>query len=632
MNRDQLTTLLKKEAENKCVEAINATEKDIAIKQSWQLLNAALDHYFNEPNKTMPVIEALLKKGAVASARSPGGLKQSALSRVKKSGDEDLLKLFQSYDTSKIGFKFIAILFKTIKSNRGQPDNDVRHKKLKRTYWHGQIFDLDRIKPVVQWSQKPYTEMPKEEIQLSVFNQTDELDVWSQVYIDAMVHAGEPKVINEDPGDYEQVEYVNKAYFSPLIGLLENLYLRANQSDQLAESLLADLVLYTQSLAAPDWEFDGDNPEFEQTANLVVAKCAFLCSKVADQTEGTSYLKIAQRRIALAAEYLHYELPYTTYVSTLSTYEKIAKENNDLAPFYRVIYRETSYSIYSYEDPDYHQDETIISSITATQDYQSWLSQNSAASLMNTAALPNLTTLKNYQMEANAVERKLKAEYFDTLNPGASEKEKTDFIKKHSYGTFSTEGQASEQDIADLERITGCSMPEELVDFYLNVGGMSGNMPALSFTIPDIKKLIQWLDPENPKWRRLNSIGIIDMICASWGNDRPEFTEEGGMPQNEIDYLNTRYKSFGYVQNNEDSEDYTYLYFDAEGNFGAVYYHQDQSSAWDDFLVPMLDKSLASRQLSQLLFGLVSEAQVPHGVIGFNVNLYNWAKQISQKQ
>jgi hypothetical protein len=144
----------------------------------------------------------------------------------------------------------------------------------------------------------------------------------------------------------------------------------------------------------------------------------------------------------------------------------------------------------------------------------------------------------------------------------------------------------------------GLPIPAELRQFYINVG--SARSDDLESNCIDIESAQQLLDAlaQTQRWRRLNSTGLIDYIKYSWGNDRHEF--DGYMSAESVAKINANYQAFGLWRGFEILEGAHYFYFDAQGKFGSVYYHQD---AFDDLLTnhldPMLAKSQADRTLEQ---------------------------------
>ncbi len=106
---------------------------------------------------------------------------------------------------------------------------------------------------------------------------------------------------------------------------------------------------------------------------------------------------------------------------------------------------------------------------------------------------------------------------------------------------------------------------------------------------------------EVDKWEKIKGLGIVDMIKYSWGNDRYEFDEE--MESSMKNYLNENYKCFGRYRTEYGVEAANYLYFDNEGKFESIFYHQDDfDELLEGDLNPMMKKSLANQTFWELTF------------------------------
>jgi hypothetical protein len=68
--------------------------------------------------------------------------------------------------------------------------------------------------------------------------------------------------------------------------------------------------------------------------------------------------------------------------------------------------------------------------------------------------------------------------------------------------------------------------------------------------------------------------GLVDAIDDLWGG-RPEFKKS--FSEDEIQFLNDNYFCFGHYKIDDNA--FTHLFFDRSGNFGDLYYHQDD---WGD--------------------------------------------------
>ncbi|CAG7856421.1 hypothetical protein MCAMS1_00892 [biofilm metagenome] len=189
----------------------------------------------------------------------------------------------------------------------------------------------------------------------------------------------------------------------------------------------------------------------------------------------------------------------------------------------------------------------------------------------------------------------------------------SDFIAKHNaylhenYGNVASalvlqqSEPANEQALTELKARASIEIPPSLLEFYRKDGGVMPGRVAESRTIkiPSASNLLAAMN-EDDQWSRLNSLGLIDYIKYSWGNDLWEFDEE--ISTQNVNVLNQNYHSFGLYRTTDGLESAYYLYFDKSGNFGTVFYHQDAfDELMEDYLLNMPDKSPASESLSQLL-------------------------------
>lgn len=167
---------------------------------------------------------------------------------------------------------------------------------------------------------------------------------------------------------------------------------------------------------------------------------------------------------------------------------------------------------------------------------------------------------------------------------------------------------ASTNDIQELEAISNTKFPTELIEFCTKMGDLTtiNGDESCCIEVNNIAKLIQKLKaPE--KYDKLISMGIIDFIVNSWGNDRFEFVAGEYFIQTQIDTLNHKYKCFGLYRLGDMLEAAGYLYFDEQNNFGSLYYHQDYFDDVQEKLVEMLEKSPATQSLEELLIFAIEE-------------------------
>lgn len=150
-------------------------------------------------------------------------------------------------------------------------------------------------------------------------------------------------------------------------------------------------------------------------------------------------------------------------------------------------------------------------------------------------------------------------------------------------------GPADPADIDRLRTLSPLPLPDELLQFYRSAGGFDGGRPFSGTHVPSPTELLTMHRSKRP-YERIRSIGLVDMIRASWGNDRFEF-EAGsgeGLSEQQITALNSAYAVAGW-RPREDGEAFEYLYFDAAGRFDILHYHQDDfETLYEDDLVPMV--------------------------------------------
>jgi hypothetical protein len=141
-------------------------------------------------------------------------------------------------------------------------------------------------------------------------------------------------------------------------------------------------------------------------------------------------------------------------------------------------------------------------------------------------------------------------------------------------------------------------VPVFLQAYYQQIGGLRNGAEDYHLSIPSVSTLHEELKAERNFDKRY-SMGLIDAIKHSWGNDRPEFQH---ISQVEIDYINANYKCIGFYRYDGQLEEAFYIYFDAQHQFGLARYHQDEfDELWEEHLTPMLTKSQADKSLEQLL-------------------------------
>jgi len=161
---------------------------------------------------------------------------------------------------------------------------------------------------------------------------------------------------------------------------------------------------------------------------------------------------------------------------------------------------------------------------------------------------------------------------------------------------------ASTEQLSKLSSFFETEMPTALQTFYQQTGGIWNQSEDYHISIPSVFILLEELKTEQNFDKRY-SMGLIDAIKHSWGNDRPEFNH---ISQTKIDYINTNYKCIGLYRYDWQLEEAFYIYFDDNHQFGLVRYHQDEfDELWDEHLTPMLTKTQADKPFEQLLIEIL---------------------------
>ncbi|WP_348945007.1 SMI1/KNR4 family protein [Chitinibacter sp. FCG-7] len=158
---------------------------------------------------------------------------------------------------------------------------------------------------------------------------------------------------------------------------------------------------------------------------------------------------------------------------------------------------------------------------------------------------------------------------------------------------------ATEAQLAQLQGFSNLPIPAELLQLYRQLGGITFNDCEESYIeIFSPAELLSLLVNRSPKLPA-DSLGLIDTIRRSWAYDRKELDPEAYFDEDTLRSLNEDYKCFGIYR--EDLEAAYYFYFDKNGQFGEVYYHQDEFNVLECALSQMVDESAADNSLATLL-------------------------------
>lgn len=163
--------------------------------------------------------------------------------------------------------------------------------------------------------------------------------------------------------------------------------------------------------------------------------------------------------------------------------------------------------------------------------------------------------------------------------------------------------------LQQFEKDYQVELPNELKSFYHEVGKLDGEN-HLQFHIMSLTELRTGLE-SNAEWSRLNGLGIVDMLKYAWGNGKDEFSaQSGNLTQAEIDFLNGNYKTIGFIR--VDDNVIIAIYYDEYGNFGVVWYNQDDGDVFEYYLDKMLQQSPARYCLAQILSIYLFESSNPY--------------------
>lgn len=178
------------------------------------------------------------------------------------------------------------------------------------------------------------------------------------------------------------------------------------------------------------------------------------------------------------------------------------------------------------------------------------------------------------------------------------------------YSALRAAGAAAEADLARLRALEPRPLPAQLEAFYRRFGGLHNhdNTESHCLELPTPAALAEGLE-RTDEWRRIRSLGLVDVIAYSWGNDRPELEPGEAFAQAELDALNAAYRCYGWYRTDTVAESAWYVYADAQERFGALYYDQDGFAGLARALRAMLAASPARQSLEEVLCEGVQRAR-----------------------
>ena len=224
------------------------------------------------------------------------------------------------------------------------------------------------------------------------------------------------------------------------------------------------------------------------------------------------------------------------------------------------------------------------------------------------------SALRAAMTRVNEAERKQRVDYYEYLK-GKGEAEPT--LEEHlaRFASFARFGRPASQDaIEALRPLSRPGLPEDLVRFYRESGSFEGGHYLKNMVVyaPETLVAKSKRDPER-RWDHAASMGLVDMIRWSWANDRFEFDPKSreGLSEDEVIALNRDYSIVGWYVVDE-GEGYEYLYFDGQGRFGTLYYHQDAfDELYREHLKPMLGGRPAPDSFDAAMLQLLKGAEAP---------------------
>ena len=176
-------------------------------------------------------------------------------------------------------------------------------------------------------------------------------------------------------------------------------------------------------------------------------------------------------------------------------------------------------------------------------------------------------------------------------------------------GLYRFDDTASVNEIRSFEKKHSTSLPDDLISFYQELGQLNGTIDNYC-CIYSLKHLEYLTSNESAKYERLHGLGLVNMLEAIWGNSKDDFTPEvSRLSSAQVDILNSSYKSIGYIPVDDNSN--IAIYYDEQHKFGAVWYNQDDTIVFDDYLVPLLKGSQAKYNCCQLLSAIQAMLGMP---------------------
>lgn len=197
-----------------------------------------------------------------------------------------------------------------------------------------------------------------------------------------------------------------------------------------------------------------------------------------------------------------------------------------------------------------------------------------------------IESLRALVTRVNAQELQARRAYHASLQASGNHNESLDEHFERYASLAQLGPPATEHDIARLQALCPVPLPAGLLTFYRDLGGFRGGRRLQDAVIHTPSHLLRASERPAGPWEALPSMGLVHMMKWAYGNDRFEFGADSGegLDQAGIDALNNHYAIIGWRVLDE-GEAHEFLYFDQQGYFGTLFYHQD---AFDELLADEL--------------------------------------------
>ncbi len=229
-----------------------------------------------------------------------------------------------------------------------------------------------------------------------------------------------------------------------------------------------------------------------------------------------------------------------------------------------------------------------------SSNYQAWYEKFVPESVLKNKDYSIELLMEYYQLggEVGSIIRRDYQIYLQKRGEGL--KDLSDF-----YSADRSEPCRSISEIEEFEERHQVIFPEALKSYFLNF--LSDERYRNISPLESLSKIDYKLSDDRERYEHLKGMGIVHWLNLVWGNSHDHFMVEGGsLTQEQIDTLNQKYIGVGQLE--IDPETCLILYYDAEHNFGALTYQQDDvDETYEYYLDLMLKKSPAQHTLFQLL-------------------------------